>query len=76
MLLETGPMTSGLPYVRPLAGKLWARRLKGRDGIARAIHFSASGQRTVVVDAFVKKTEKAPRRMIDRALKRMRQFDG
>ena len=76
MLLEEGPMRVGLPYVRPIEGKLWEMRLKGRDGIARAIYFSASGRRIVVVSAFVKKTEKAPRRMIDLALKRMRQFDG
>ena len=53
---------------------LWEMRLKGKDGIARAFYFAASGQRLVVVRAFFKKTEKAPRREIDIALKRMSIF--
>ncbi len=50
----------GMPYVRHLEGKLWEMRLKGRDGIARAIYVTASGRRVVVVHAFVKKAQKAP----------------
>ena len=74
MLIEKGPAEIGMPYVRPLESGLWEMRLKGKDGIARALYFAASRQRLVVVRAFVKKTEKAPRREIDMALKRMRGF--
>jgi phage-related protein len=45
-------------------------RLKGKDGIARAIYVTARGQRVVVVRVFVKKTQKTPRREIELALKR------
>lgn len=45
-------------------------RLKGRDGIARAIYLAAKGQRLVVVHAFIKKSEKTPRRAIETATKR------
>ena len=34
--------------------------MSGRDGIARAIYITATGQRVVVVRVFVKKTEKTP----------------
>ena len=74
LLLQKGPYAVFMPYVRPVASGLWEMRLKGKDGIARAFYFAASGQRLVVVRAFVKKTEKAPRREIDIALKRMRNF--
>ena len=74
-LLERGPAGVGMPHVRPLERKLWEMRMKGRDGIARAIYFTASARRIVVVHAFVKKTEKTPRRAIDLALRRMREFD-
>jgi phage-related protein/DNA-binding XRE family transcriptional regulator len=52
------------PYVKHLDGKLWEMRMIGRDGIARAIYIAASGQRVVVLHAFVKKTEKTPRRRV------------
>jgi phage-related protein len=45
-------------------------RLKGKDGIARAIYVTARGQRVVVVRVFVKKTEKTPTREIRLALQR------
>jgi phage-related protein len=58
------------PYVKHLEGKLWEMRLKGRDGIARSLYVTATGRRVIVVHSFVKKTEKAPRREIEIALKR------
>lgn len=77
MLEEEGPQRVGMPHVRFLDRKLWEMRLKGRDGIARALYFAATGRRLVVVRAFVKKTEKAPRREIELAVRRMRDYgDG
>ncbi len=75
-LLESfGPRHVGMPHVRHLEGPLWEMRLRGRDGIARAIYFSAKGQRLVVVRAFVKKTQKTPRREIELAYRRMKGAD-
>ena len=65
------PVNVGMPHVRPLGNKLWELRLKGKDGIARAVYFLATGQRVLVVRIFVKKTEKTPRSEIELALKRM-----
>jgi phage-related protein len=48
--------------VKHLDGKLWELRMIGRDGISRAIYVTASGQRVVIVRAFVKKTQQTPRR--------------
>jgi phage-related protein len=59
----------GMPHVRPLTGKLWEMRMKGKDGISRALYVTAKGRRVVVVSAFVKKTQKTPAREIERALK-------
>lgn len=50
-------------------------RLKGRDGISRAIFVTAKGRRVVVVRAFVKKTQKTPRREIDLAMQRAKEVD-
>jgi len=59
------------PYVRHVDGKLWEMRAKGRDGIARAFYFAATGRRVIVVRAFVKKTQKTPRAEIALAHERM-----
>lgn len=61
----------GMPDVRNIDGKLWGMRAKGRDGIARALYFMATGRRVTIVRAFVKKTQKAPRREFNIAKERM-----
>src|ERR1700750_2375836 len=53
------------PHIKHLEGPLWEMRMKGRDGISRAIYVTARGRRVVVVRVFVKKTAKTPRREID-----------
>ena len=60
----------GQPHVKHLQGRLWEMRLRGRDGIARALYVTVTGQRVVVVRVFVKKTQKTPRREIALALER------
>jgi phage-related protein len=58
------------PHVRHLPGPLWEMRMKGRDGISRALYVTAVGRRVVVVRVFIKKTRKTPNREIELALKR------
>lgn len=61
------------PYVKHLTGKLWEMRLKGKDGIARALYVTALGRRVVIVRAFVKKTQKTPDSEIDLAQRRAKE---
>ena len=61
------------PYVKHIEGPLWEIRMKGRDGISRALYVTATGRRVVVVRVFVKKTAKTPRREIQRALERAKE---
>ena len=75
LLEEFGPGRVGLPHVRPLGGKLWEMRLGGRDNIARAVYFAASGRRLIVVRVFVKKSQKTPPREIALAARRMKEQD-
>ena len=73
-LLETfGPFQVREPYVKPLGNKLFEIRMKGKDGIARAIYIAATGQRLVVLHAFLKKTSKTPRSTIRTALERAKE---
>ena len=48
------------PHVKHVEGPLWEMRMKGKDGISRAIYVTASGRRVVVVRVFVKKTQETP----------------
>ena len=62
------------PYVKPLGGKLFEMRMKGKSGIARAIHTPASGEPLVVLHAFVKKSQKTPPSAIRTALERSKRM--
>lgn len=61
------------PHVKHLQGPLWEMRMRGRDGISRALYVAARGQRVVIVPVFVKKTQTTPRREIDLALTRAKE---
>ena len=76
MLQEFGPQAVGLPHVRFLQDNLWEMRLKGRDGIARAIYIAQAGKKLVVLHVFIKKTQKTPRRAIQTAKARQRRMNN
>jgi len=73
LIVEFGLNRVGMPHLRHLTGPLWEMRLRGRDGISRALYVAAQGRRVVVVRLFVKKTQATPRREIDLALRRARE---
>jgi phage-related protein len=59
--------------VKHLEDKLWEMRMKGKDGIARAIYITATGERVIVVHAFIKKTQKTPRGALETARMRAKE---
>lgn len=63
----------GMPYTRPMGRGLFEVRAKGSEGIGRAFFCTVMGSRIVILHAFIKKTEKTPRREIEIALKRMKE---
>ena len=66
----------GSPHVRHLRGPLWEMRMRGMDGISRALYVTVHEKRVVVVRAFIKKTRETPRREIDLALQRAKMILG
>jgi phage-related protein len=62
------------PHIKHVRGPLWEMRLKGRDGISRALYVTAIGRRVVVVRVFIKKTEATPDREIKLALSRAKEL--
>jgi phage-related protein len=58
------------PYIKHIEGPIWEMRLRGRDGIARALYVTATGRRVVILRVFAKKSQKTPRREIELAKRR------
>ncbi len=74
LIEEYGLERVGAPHVKHVRGPLWEMRMKGADGISRALYVTAAGRRVVVVRVFVKKTQKTPDREIELALKRAKEL--
>lgn len=70
LLCDFGPDSVGMPHVKYLQKGLWEMRMKGKDGIARAIYVKAQERRLVVVHAFTKKSQKTPAKALATALDR------
>ncbi len=70
MIQEFGLEQMHEPHVKHLQGPIWEMRMRGRDGISRALYIAARGRRVVIVRVFVKKTQKTPRTEIELALSR------
>ncbi|MDA0205485.1 MAG: type II toxin-antitoxin system RelE/ParE family toxin [Acidobacteria bacterium] len=64
------------PHVKHLRGRLWEMRMKGQDGISRALYVTAVGKRVVVVRVFIKKTRTTPSREIEVGLKRAKELES
>jgi phage-related protein len=73
LIAQHGMAAMHEPYVKHLEGKLWEMRMKGKDGIARAIYVTAKGERVVVVHAFAKKTQKTPQGVLEIARQRAKE---
>jgi len=75
-LLEEFGVALGMPHVRNIKGhrKLWELRVQAAKGAYRVFHFTHTGQRFVMLHAFLKKTPKTPRQEIAIAERRMEEL--
>jgi phage-related protein len=62
------------PHVKHLRGPLWEMRMRGRDGISRAIYVVVNHQRVIVVRVFIKKSQTTPNQEIELALRRAKEL--
>lgn len=73
LIEEFGPKI-GMPYTRSTGSGLFEIRAKGKEGIARALYCHHAGKELVILNAFVKKTQKTPNRELVLARKRMKEL--
>ena len=70
-LLEQFNLNLKAPYVKPLEDKLYELRIKDQKGIYRVIYFAYTGREFIMLNGFIKKTQKTPKKEIELAKKRM-----
>jgi len=75
LLMEFGPNLR-MPPSRAIGGGLFELRPRGREGIGRAFYCFVVGQRVVILNAFVKKTQKTPEQELRIARKRMKEVQN
>jgi len=63
----------GEPYVKHIEDKIWEIRPHGRSAEGRCLYVTAHQRRIVILVAFIKKSQKTPRRYIELAYRRMKE---
>ena len=63
----------GMPHTRAMGAGLFEVRAKGREGIGRAFYCTVTGQRILILHAFIKKSEQTPARELETARARLKE---
>ena len=72
MVEEFGPAL-GKPYTAPMGNGLFEIRSKGKEGIGRSLYCMLKGKEIIILNSFIKKTSKTPKKELDLAKKRMKE---
>jgi len=62
----------GMPFTRSMGKGLFEIRTKGKEGIGRAFFCTIVDRRIVILHAFIKKSQKTPKKELQIAHRRMR----
>ncbi len=73
MIEEFGP-DLGKPQTQPMGKGLFEIRAKGKEGIGRSLFCCLNGKEVVILQSFIKKTQKTPKKDLDLAKRRMKEL--
>ena len=73
-IMQVSGPNLGMPHVRPMGEGLYELRLKGKEGIARVFYCKVVKNTITMLNVFIKKTEKTPKKYLDRACDRLRKI--
>jgi phage-related protein len=73
LIAEHGPNHLGRALTKPLGNGLFEIRVKAQDGIGRAFFCYVKNNEIVVLHAFIKKTQKTPKKELKIAKDRMKE---
>jgi len=71
----SGPQL-GEPYTKFIGNGLFEIRAKAQEGIGRSIFCYQKGNKIIILHSFVKKSQKTPKKDLDIALKRKKEFEN
>ncbi len=74
MIEEFGPFL-GKPHTAPMGNGLFEIRAKGKEGIGRAFFCAVKGQEIVILHSFIKKTQRTPKKELEKARRRLKELD-
>lgn len=74
-LLKVNGSDLGAPYSKALGKGLFELRAKSPKGIARSFYCFQKGKQVYILHAFVKKTQKLPKKEMDLAIKRKKEVE-
>lgn len=72
-MIEEFGSALGKPYTAPMGDGLFEIRAKGKEGIGRSLYCTVAGREIVILNSFIKKTQKTPKKELDLAKKRMKE---
>lgn len=72
-LIEEHGANLGEPHTKSIGDGLFEIRAKAKEGIGRSLFCYLNGANIVVLHAFVKKTQKIPKKDLDLAFERMKE---
>ena len=72
MIEEFGPAL-GKPYTAPMSDGLFEIRARGKEGIGRSLFCTVKGREIIILNSFIKKTQKTPRKELELAKRRMKE---
>ena len=74
MIEDFGPAL-GKPHTAPMGAGLFEIRAKGKEGIGRAFFCTVKGQEIVILHSFIKKTQRTPKKELEKARRRIKELD-
>jgi phage-related protein len=69
--METFGPNLGMPFTRSMGEGLFEIRARGKEGIGRAFFCTIVDQRIVILHAYIKKTQKTPKKELKIARRRV-----
>jgi phage-related protein len=63
-----------MPFSKPMGSGLFELRCKGKEGIGRAFYCTFVNHEIVILHAFIKKTQKTPKRELEFAKQRLKEI--
>ncbi len=73
MIEELGP-NLGKPHTASMGGGLFEIRAKGKEGIGRSFFAIVVNNEIVILHSFIKKSQKTPKKELEKARKRLKEI--